>query len=288
MREFRDTSLASQPLALPLRPQPPAWTSALIARNDAADADPTFSITSVVLADPPDEDADTFAAAVSGLYRSLAARVRELGRHVVRIWNFVPDIQGKIDGAGDRYMAFNIGRFAAYGEWFGLDAFRTNLPTSSAVGIRENALHVHALTCIQPGRPVENPRQIPSYRYSRRYGRRPPCFARATRVDSTLLIGGTASILGERSSHPDDVDAQTRETFRNISALVQAGSDTNVQLPLGCLKSLRLHVREADDAPAVMSVLHELELDRLDLELVEAPLCRKELLIEIEGVASYS
>jgi chorismate lyase/3-hydroxybenzoate synthase len=242
----------------------------------------------VALDDPPDEGADTFADAVAALYRDLATKIRGQDRHVVRIWNFVPNIQGEIDGAGDRYMAFNIGRFAAYTEWFGgMDAFRNSLPTSSAVGIRENALHVYALTCEQPGRSIENPRQIPSYRYSRRYGRRPPCFARATRLDSTLLIGGTASILGERSSHPDDVDAQTRETFRNISALIQAGSDGPLQLPLNRLRSLRLHVREADDAPAVMSVVQDLGLDRLDLEVVEAPLCRKELLVEIEGLASY-
>ena len=30
--------------------------------------------------------------------------------------------------------------------------------------------------------PVENPRQIPAFRYSKRYGPIPPCFARATRI----------------------------------------------------------------------------------------------------------
>ena len=33
----------------------------------------------------------------------------------------------------------------------------------------------------------------------------PPCFARATRLGSTLLIGGTASILGEDTRHEGDV-----------------------------------------------------------------------------------
>ncbi len=35
------------------------------------------------------------------------------------MWNFVPSIHSEL-GAGDRYMAFNAGRFAAFAESFGL------------------------------------------------------------------------------------------------------------------------------------------------------------------------
>jgi hypothetical protein len=58
--------------------------------------------------------------------------------------------------------------------------------------------------------------------------------------------------------------------------------------PLGQLRSLRVHVRDADDLASVLPILEELSLDRLEIETVQARLCRTELLVEIEGVASYS
>jgi hypothetical protein len=51
------------------------------------------------------------------------------------------------------------------------------------------------------------------------------------------------------------------------------------------LRSLRVHVREAADAPAVRALVDELAPHVTDVELVQAPLCRRELLVEIEGVA---
>lgn len=227
-----------------------------------------------------------FAEAIAGLYRSIAEELAREHRHAVRIWNFVPDIQGPIDGAGDRYMAFNAGRFTAYADWFGgAPAFDRAVPTSSAVGITEDLFAMHVLAAAVPGEQVENPRQIPSYHYSRRYGFRPPCFARATKLPPRLLIGGTASILGEHSQHGGDLEAQTRETFQNLAALLTAAEPTASRRPLDALRSLRVHVREAADGAAVRSLVDELAPHVRDIEVVHSPLCRKELLVEIEGVA---
>jgi chorismate lyase/3-hydroxybenzoate synthase len=290
--------LASALDVLPLRPQPPAWVGLLFAESHAivqpADASAPalsncrngkFTLVSGATRAPAERAAGPFADAVTALYRSIGDELRRQNRHAVRIWNFVPDIQAAIRGAGDRYMAFNLGRFAAYCEWFGgPGSFQTTLPTSSAVGVGDGAVWVHVLAADAPGTPVENPRQIPSYRYSRRYGLRPPCFARATRVGARLLIGGTASILGEQSRHNGDIRAQTHETFQNLSALIAAASPGVVE-PLAQLHSLRIHVREAQDAPVVRTFLDHLALEIPDVEFVQAPLCRKELLVEIEGVA---
>src|SRR5262249_38335989 len=167
------------------------------------------SLISAAIDDPTDLSADELSTAVSDVYRSLAAELARERRYPVRLWNFVPDIQGRL-GDGDRYMAFNAGRFAAYCDWFGgADSFMQALPTSSAVGVSGDALWVYVLAADEAGVPFDNPRQIPPYLYSRRYGRRPPCFARATKLGSRLLIGGTASILGEDTRHEDDIEAQT-------------------------------------------------------------------------------
>ena len=79
--------------------------------------------------------------------------------------------------------------------------------------------------------PLENPRQVPAYRYSRRYGLRPPCFARATKFESTLFIGGTASIIGEDSRHAAAIVAQTEETLSNLRALIAAATGFHPIMP---------------------------------------------------------
>jgi chorismate lyase/3-hydroxybenzoate synthase len=298
MRSLPENPLASALEVLPLRPEPPAWVEQLFAeprapmQQSGADAPVlssrrhgTFTLVSGAIDAPAEAGAGPFGDAVAALYRSIGQELARQHRHAVRIWNFVPDIQGAIRGAGDRYMAFNLGRFAAYCEWFGgPESFQTTLPTSSAVGAGDQAVWVHVLAADAPGTPVENPRQIPSYRYSRRYGVRPPCFARATRVGTRLLIGGTASILGEQSRHSGDLRAQTRETFQNLAALILAASPGVVE-PLEQLHSLRIHVRDAHLAPGVQTVLDQLALEIPDIEIVQAALCRRELLVEIEGVA---
>ena len=76
--------------------------------------------------------------------------------------------------------------------------------------------------------PVENPRQVSAYHYSRRFGAIPPCFARATLLtcggEPLLIVGGTASVVGEESRHIGDLHGQTQETFRNLASVVAAAS----------------------------------------------------------------
>jgi chorismate lyase / 3-hydroxybenzoate synthase len=228
--------------------------------------------------------AEDLAAAVTDGYRTIACRLTRDRRFPIRVWNFVPDIQGPLD-EGDRYMAFNMGRFAAYTEWFGgPDLFCAALPTASAVGVSGDTLMIHVLAADRPGIPVENPRQTPAYRYSRRYGIRPPCFARATKFNDTLLIGGTASIVGEDSRHVNDLDTQTRETFGNMAALITSATRAQ-NAALARIIDLRVHVSDAENTGAVASILEQMVPAHCDVEFVQAKLCRPELLVEIEGRA---
>ena len=203
----------------------------------------------------------------------------------MRFWNHIPDIRRNYDDGLDQYMVFNAGRFAACSQWFGTpETFGRLLPTASAVGHGGDDLVIHALAADEPGVAVENPRQVPSYRYSRRFGPRPPCFARATVLagGARVLVGGTASIRGEASLHSGGLRAQARETFDNLSVLLDAATGNP---SLRQFTSLRVYcVRDEDDALArrlVRAALPHLD----DVEHVRADLCRPELLIEIEGTA---
>ena len=203
----------------------------------------------------------------------------------------------------DRYMVFNAGRFAAFERWFGQAAlFTRTIPTASAVGIGSGALAIYALGAREAGLPVENPRQIPAYHYSSRFGPLPPCFARGTVVDGlgagqALLVGGTASIVGEDSLHDRDARQQALETFENLASLVAAARrqiaardgaavDPTPRAAFDAFTELRVYVVRDADAPLLREMVTERFGRTARIEFAQADLCRRELLVEIEGLAS--
>jgi chorismate lyase/3-hydroxybenzoate synthase len=213
--------------------------------------------------------------------------------HPVRFWAFVPDIHAQLEPDLDRYMVFNAARFAAFSAWYGgRDAFPRALATASAVGTSGGDLVLHCLAADAAGQPVENPRQVPAYRYSRRFGPMPPCFARATVVRPRasaplLMVGGTASIRGEESMHETDLAAQMDETLANLASVVGAAWSERpaASTALARYRHLRAyHRREADRREVEVRLRSAFPgLERL--ELLSAELCRVELLVEVEGLA---
>ncbi len=271
--------------------------------------------------------ASDLEAAVAAAYGAIGHALSEEDRHAIRFWNFIPAIHADMGGARDRYMVFNAGRFDAFASWFGSpQAFSRALPTASAVGIRRGPLVIHALATTANGAPLENPRQVPAYSYSKRYGPRPPCFARATVLADTpgvkggwLLVGGTASILGEDSIHVRDAERQAMETFANLSKLVASAntargghvdaseSSASTSSPatdtspdatsdntdttdaenawLARFSHLRVYIVRASDAETLRELVLERFTHCVDIEFAQADLCRQELLVEIEGLA---
>ncbi len=208
----------------------------------------------------------------------------------VRFWNHLPIIHQPMDTGRDRYMVFNAGRFRAFTDWFGgPDEWAAHVATASGVGHRGADFVIHCLAATQRGHAVENPRQIPSFRYSKRYGPLPPCFARATIVENLLpagpvvLVGGTASICGERTVHEDELDAQFGETLANLSSLVTAAGVSAD--PLKAFSTVRIYYPRADDAAAIEAAAIAAFTAAEQLQLIQADLCRSELRVEIEGIA---
>jgi len=229
-------------------------------------------------------------------------------QHAIRIWNYIPDIQSVMPDGLDRYMIFNAGRFAAYYDWYGRDkTLETSIATATGIGYVGSDLCIQVLASTQPGKPIENPRQIQSYRYSPCYGPLPPCFARATltsKQESTLpdlLVGGTASVCGERSIHDQDIIAQTKETLINLGHLVHTAaqldnlSDTtsgsiDVDVQLRRFESIRVYYRDKGHLNTIMDIVwpHIDHLNPSEIEVVQADICRRELLVEIEGTATLN
>jgi chorismate lyase/3-hydroxybenzoate synthase len=243
-----------------------------------------------------------FRVCVEQLYLAIGEQLRERRRVPLRLWNYVPGIRTRASDGLSRYELFNLGRYLAYTAWYEGARFGERLAAASAVDHRGDDLVVHVLAGSRPGTALENPRQTPAYRYSRRFGPLPPCFSRATIVPEPLGIGapwaivaGTSSIVGEDTRHAGDCEAQLDETLRNLAHLSIAfagdpacagerlGADERARA-LARFRHLRVYLVREVDAPRVVAGLRQAFPGIEGLEVFAADLCRPELLVEVEGV----
>jgi enamine deaminase RidA (YjgF/YER057c/UK114 family) len=283
-----------------LIPRPPHWVEDALGADarrietiDPVDIVAAHSLAMLATSVPGARSmsADALRARVADAYIAIGRALTALDRVPIRFWNFVPDPGEPMGDGLDRYMVFNAGRFKGYAQWLcGSNDFGRLLPTASAVGVISDDVVIFCLASDTRGTPVENPRQKPAYKYSTRYGPMPPCFSRATVASINgarrLLVGGTASIVGEDSMHIGDVDAQLEETLRNLEALIDAAlPDTQAGAALARLLDLRVYVARPEDAGAIRSVLATRCPRAARIELTVARVCRPELLVEIEGIA---
>lgn len=227
------------------------------------------------------------AETTARFYRELIATIRSAGYpHLLRIWNYLPDING---GTGDneRYRRFCVGRGRALAE-AGLEDAR--MCAATAIGTHDDRFRLFALAGRDPGQSVENPRQVSSWEYPPVYGPRSPAFARATAVAlaggrTALLISGTASVVGHATAHPGDVLSQTDEAVSNLAALLTEAA-SELQVPglarFGEEAAARVYLRDAADWPAVYRRLRQ-HWPSLPLAGFLGDICRRDLLVEIEA-----
>lgn len=285
---------------------PPAWAAALLGGVEPV---PVLSgedlsldvavnrglcLASVRVHDARGLDRMAFQEATFFVYRLLEAELRTCQTlHPVRLWNHIPGIHEPMGDGQDRYMVFNAGRYEALSAWFGSNAtFDTRVASASGVGHDGSDLVVHCLAAQRPGRAVANPRQIAPYRYSRSYGPLPPCFARATVIEPEgerlVLVGGTASIVGEASVHVGDLAKQTDETLANLAVLIHEAAGEEGGDREGALvryEDVRVYYPDPYRQDELRGLLKGAFPGARAVEWVRADLCRTDLLVEIEGVA---
>jgi len=211
------------------------------------------------------------------------------GLNPSRFWNFIPGIN-EACGELDNYKLFCLGRAEALAPWSeGNDNSR--LPAASAVGTPDNQLTVVMLCTAASMRPIENPQQIPAYRYPPRYGPRSPSFARGSLVESApraLYVSGTASIRQSESMHEGDPAAQLALACDNIDlvvrASVSASEDTATHAIRGAAASVRMYLRNPSDWNVVRNqARHRLAPESGLFNVIQADICRPELLLEVEA-----
>ncbi|HEX7153054.1 MAG TPA: Rid family hydrolase [Thermoanaerobaculia bacterium] len=222
--------------------------------------------------------------ALEPLTRHVYARAIALARKhahpfFLRIWNHLGSIN-EIDGGTERYQRFCVGRWEAFAD--AGYALASDLPAASCVGMSGRGLVMYFVAGRAAGTQVENPRQVPAFQYPRQYGPKSPSFSRATVSGETLFISGTASVVGHATVHQGDVAAQLEETLRNIDVLAQRALAEGGLADVAVMKT---YIRDAKDYATIAAGLERAVPSCAQLYL-EADICRADLLLEIEGVAT--
>ncbi|HWP67264.1 MAG TPA: RidA family protein [Candidatus Limnocylindria bacterium] len=193
---------------------------------------------------------------------------------VVRIWIHLRDI-------GRDYAALNRAR---------RDFFQrrgiTRLPASTGVQggpfPRAHDVTVSVAALRSSGSLDVAPVSTPTLNEASSYG---ADFSRGLRLADrnsvTLLVSGTASIDEQgRTIHAGDVTAQAERMLHNVATLLAQHGAGFADVISGVT-----YVKHATDAPAVRALCRARGYDGFPCALVEASLCRPDLLCETEAVA---
>ena len=195
-------------------------------------------------------------------------------RDVVRTWIHLRDI-------GRDYDALNKARR----EFFRHRGIERRPASTGVQGVPSPDVHDFSISlqAMQSPRPLDvTLMSAPSLNEAWSYG---ADFSRGLRLADankmTLYVSGTASIdEAGRTVHVGNFEAQVDRMLDNIASLLAQQGASFENLVSGVT-----YLTNPSDAPVLRSMCHQRGFDGFPCALVEAPLCRPELLCEAEAVA---
>lgn len=220
-------------------------------------------------------------------------------QHIVRQWNYIGDITD-FENGNQHYQLFNNART----EFYKNIHFENGFPAATGISMSLKSIFVSVLAIVPTTdtsiAAIDNPLQIPAYNYpetvlvegkSNRQ-KTTPKFERGKFISNgksgIFFVSGTAAIRAEQSTNPNDADLQTQQTIENINFLIsnenikRYSSEKNVYLSLN---SIRVYVKRSEDYAKIKAEVDKAWPNVRAIYLL-AEVCRTELLVEIEGIAS--
>lgn len=275
-----DPRIITTPL-LPLQPaQREVWvTDSVVRHGKTGDISWARSQNHLVAHMALIDNGNMTALAESAYSQMLDWLSEQSGFQLWRCWNI---FNGMNEGIGDceRYRQFSVGRYAALEKAQMADC--ALFPAATAIGSASGPLFLMILAGREATELFENPRQVSAWHYPRQYGPRSPSFARAAKTpEQTILVSGTASVVGHETRHLDNWQAQLDETLANLDALL------NPINPTAAPQALRLYVRRGQPAEKIQQTLADKLKQRgfnTPIVTLDGDICRSDLLLEIEGV----
>lgn len=206
---------------------------------------------------------------------------------LLRTWNYFPAIVGH-DAQGERYQLFSSGRHRAVNTQ---PDYETRLPAASALGSHGSGFIIYFLAARRPGIQIENPKQISAFHYPRQYGPRSPSFSRTLikpwNKATHFYLSGTAAVQGHASKHPENHAAQLLLVLENIGHLLQQARPHYPKArQLADIQLLKVYVRQKEHYEHIRTEVEKHLGTSHPVIYLLADVCRKELLVEIEGFAT--
>ena len=222
---------------------------------------------------------------------------------IVRQWNYVEQIfnfSGINDQLRQNYQQFNEVRGHFYSTYRTIAGF----PAATGIGTLYHGVTIDCMAVTGNRKlkvvPVSNPRQVNSFLYAQsvlkgappgnQIRNQAPQFERARLMTdgstSRLFISGTASIIGQQTIGINDIKKQTLVTIDNLEQLT-----SNMNLKSCCpgltvfpekYVYIRVYVKHEKDIPDVKALCLE-HFGQIPMSIVQADICRSDLLVEIEG-----
>lgn len=233
--------------------------------------------------------ATSIRKATTAAYHSFLGATERLGyEHLLRVWQFFPDIHCDEDDL-ERYQSFCLARHEAL-HTFGFN-MRQNLPAASALGSSGEDLWLIFIAGNGTMLTLENPNQVSAFNYPPIYGPKSPSFSRAVRFKSPqhdlVFISGTASILGYETHAPEDTRRQCEITIDNLSTLLKT-HNLKALWRWGEQAAFKIYLRRAEDQALVKACLNPWLHPSSPVIWLEADICRRDLLLEIEATLDLS
>lgn len=234
-------------------------------------------------------DAGDTGAQAKAVFSRIEAILQSEGfkiNEIVRQWNYIEGITEVNDGL-QNYQLFNDARTAFYSETDWPDGY----PAATGIGCSAGGVTVavHAVrNAAKHSRPIDNPLQTPAHKYSgkvleagREALKSTPKFERGRLLGDTVLISGTAAIKGEVSEISSDPAIQSEAAAEVVESLVSPGNifPENNRFRFN---SLRVYIKREEDAGAIVRTL-EKRWKGVPKHYLIADICRRELLLEVEG-----
>lgn len=212
---------------------------------------------------------------------------------IVRQWNYIENILG-FDGDKQRYQEFNDVRSGVYGNTFNKKGY----PAATGIGMNQGGVLIEFLAIKSHKlitKPINNPGQIAAHHYSEEVLigdecilKTTPKFERARFLEifgrKLIFISGTASIIGEKTVGVDDATIQTEVTIQNIKKLYSSEilEELDCENTYPKYSHARVYIKNRKDYSAIRKTVKS-HFGNLPVVYIIADICRKDLLVEIEG-----
>lgn len=220
-------------------------------------------------------------------------------QHIIRQWNYIGNITD-FENGNQHYQLFNNAR----SEFYKNVDFPNGYPAATGISMSLNTIFVSVLAVVPTTKTVitaiDNSLQIPAYNYSEsvliegktNHLKTTPKFERGKFITNgksrIFYVSGTAAIRAEQSTNPNDAALQTQQTIENINFLISNENiqrytiEKNVYLSLN---SIRVYVKRCENYALIKAEVEKAWPNVAAIYLL-AEVCRTELLVEIEGIAS--